>query len=208
MSPDDQHALITFANPVWLIWAVNTGVQLSLNTPERLVLERIAMHVRKEHEVGDTAYCWPHLATIADLTGLSMRAVHRAIRKFKTLGILERKHYRDSFGGHRARALCLHREPREEPATSGRLSRPRAEPERATSGTSRVPHVAPANCHQRQLHIENTIEDTNLKTETRAPPAPNRGGDAHEASHGDQNPNPTIRARFEATRWPSARSAP
>jgi hypothetical protein len=199
MPPDDQQTLIAFANHIWIIWAINVGVLAALNTPERLVLERIAAHVRKEHELASCAFCWPHLKTITQLTGLSLRAVERAIQTLKQKGILERRGYREPDGVYHARAICLHLEPAPEPATNGGLvahSASREEP--ATNGGCKPPPAAGANRHQWRVPIENTTENRKLRTATRPPPAAPMGVGGRRETDNAQDKRARQRAAKQA----------
>lgn len=194
MAPDEQYAIVTFVNPVWTVWAVNIGSQFNLKTSERLVLERIAQHVRSEHDVGGSAYCWPWIDTIAALCGLSNEVVNRAIRRFKDIGILSREAYREPGGNRHARAIRLFREPLREPVARDRLPKLKSRMEPVSGDSFDLPPVTDANPRQRQLHIDNTMENHESKT-SRTPLAAKRGG-ARQVP--DQQKAERIRKRMEA----------
>lgn len=69
----------------YMIAAVEIGMSAQLSTGERMVLLMLANHARC-----DTGRCWPSQRLIMDETGLSERAVRKAVGRFIELGLIGR----------------------------------------------------------------------------------------------------------------------
>ncbi len=120
MSPQEGQDVVTFVNAQWTAWAMNQGMRFNLSGSERLILVLIASHISTEWRK-PIAPCWPSRKLLSRRSGATLATVDRAIRRFKNLGMIERRPHRDNDGYWHKHALWLHLEPVPQPIAGDSL---------------------------------------------------------------------------------------